>query len=286
VLTSNDETLGRRAAGLITDFARPVGAADCGPLPNEQTAEPVVYSLRRTGATQDQPCYSLHRDEHEVASGHDPRAVIGQLLWQIASDTVELAEGYLLIHAGAVVAPGGGAILVLGESGSGKTTLVAALVQENFGYLSDEAAAVELDTGSVHPWPRPLGFKPGTRSLARFAPLFASHLGEPVSPADGGDLPDELHIRIGEIRRDAVAGPCRVGHIIDHVYQQGATTRLEPMSRASALVRMGSAAPRLRREGDRGLDALALVARGASAHTLVTGDLEQGVLAVRDLVKE
>jgi hypothetical protein len=246
----------------------------------------VVYALRTTEATDGQPRYSLHRDEHEVAVGTDPRAVIGQLLWQIASDTVELAEGYLLIHAGAVVAPAGGAVLILGESGSGKTTLVAALVQEGFGYLSDEAAAVEFDTGFVHPWPRPLGFKSGSRSLARFAPLFASRLGdsEPLPP--GGEPPDELHVRIGEIRRGAVAGPCRVSHVIDHVYEQGAETRLDPMSRTAALVRMGSAAPRLRREADRGLDVLAAVVRRASAYTVVTGDLDQGVLAVRELVQK
>jgi hypothetical protein len=282
VLTSNDERLGRQAAGLITEFARPVGASGRDPLPHRSAAEPVVYSLRSTRATDEAACYSLLRDEHEVASGRDPAAVIGQLLWQIGSDTVELADGYLLIHGGAVVAPGGGAVLILGESGSGKTTLVAALVQEGFGFLSDEAAAIELETGFVHPWPRPLGFKSGSRSLARFAPLFASRRADSESPSDGG----ELHVRIGEIRPGAVATACRVRHVIDHVYQRGAVTRLEPMSRASAVVRMGSAAPRLRREGDRGLDALSLVARGAGAHTLVTGDLEQAVVAVRGLVKE
>jgi hypothetical protein len=288
VLTSNDETLGRRATGLITDFARQTRTAgsDPGPVPNDQAAEPVVYALRTTQATDGQPRYSLRRDEHEVAAGPDSRVVIGQLLWQIASDTVELAAGYLLIHAGAVVAPADGAVLILGESGSGKTTLVAALVQEGFGYLSDEAAAIELDTGYVHPWPRPLGFKSGSRSLARFAPLFASRLGdsEPLPP--GGEPPDELHVRIGEIRRGAVAGPSRVSHVIDHVYEHGAPTRLEPISRTSALLRMGSAAPRLRREGDRGLDALAAVVRDANTYTLVTGDLDQGVLAVRELVQE
>jgi hypothetical protein len=243
----------------------------------------MVYSLQSASRDEGHACYSLHRGERQVAVSDDSSAVIGQLLWQISNDTVDLAQGYLLIHAGAVVAPDGQGVLILGESGSGKTTLVAALVQEGFGYLSDEAAAIELDSGLVHPWPRPLGFKAGARSLARFEPLFVSRPARRGLPAQG-ESSDELHVRIDDIRQDAVAAPCRVRHVIDHVYEQGAATRLEPLSRSAALVRMGRAAPRLRREGDRGLDVLASLARGADAQTLVSGDLEQSVVAVRELV--
>jgi hypothetical protein len=48
-------------------------------------------------------------------------------------------------------------------------------------------------------------------------------------------------------------------------------------------VRMGSAAPRLRREGNRGLSVLADVMRGARAHSLTSGDLELAVREVRAL---
>ncbi len=254
--------------------------ADAG----ERTAVPVVYALHSEPGDEGQACYSLHRGERQLAASDDSSTVIGQLLWQISSDTVDLAQDFLLIHAGAVVGPSGDGVLILGESGSGKTTLVAALVQEGFGYLSDEAAAIELDTGLVHPWPRPLGFKRGARSLARFEPLFSSPGVESGRPA-GGESADELHVPIDDIRQGAVAEPCRVRHVIDHVYEPGASTRLEPLPQSAALVRMGSAAPRLRREGDRGLEVLADVARGAIAHTLISGDLEQSVVAVGELVR-
>lgn len=244
----------------------------------------MVYSLQSELRDQGHACYSLHRGERELAASDDSSTVIDQLLWQISSDTVDLARGYLLIHAGAVVAPTGDGVMILGESGSGKTTLVAALVQEGFGYLSDEAAAIELATGLVHPWPRPLGFKAGSRALARFEPLFATRTAR-SDLASGGESADELHVRIDDIRQGAVAEPCPVRHVIDHVYEPDAGTRLEPLARSAALVRMGSAAPRLRREGDRGLDVLAAVVRDTAAHTLVSGDLEQSVRAVRELVR-
>jgi hypothetical protein len=148
---------------------------------------------------------------------------------------------------------------------------VAALVQEGFGYLSDEAAAIEMATGLVHPWPRPLGFWPESRSLPRFAALLASE-------SDG-----ERHVPIDQIRADAIADPCAVGHVIDHIYGSGSDTRIEPLSRGAALVQMGSAAPRLRREGNRGLSVLANVMRRARAHRLISGDLELAVGTVRAL---
>jgi hypothetical protein len=112
---SNEPELARRASELIGQFARPLD----GGSPS------VVYSIHSNGQ------YTLHRDGQEVSAGEDAAAMISHLLWLISNDTVELADGYLLIHAGAVVTPGGEGILILGESGSGKTTLVAALVQES-----------------------------------------------------------------------------------------------------------------------------------------------------------
>jgi hypothetical protein len=254
-LRSDDDELARRASELIGQFARPLD----GGSPS------VVYSIHSNGQ------YTLHRDGQEVSAGEDAAAMISHLLWLISNDTVELADGYLLIHAGAVVTPGGEGILILGESGSGKTTLVAALVQEGFGYLSDEAAAIELATGLVHPWPRPLGFWPESTALPRFAAMLA-----PASDR-------ERHVPVEEIRAGAVGEPCRVGHVIDHRYGAGSETRMEQLSRGIALVRMGSAAPRLRREGNRGLSVLADVMRGARAHSLTSGDLELAVREVRAL---
>jgi hypothetical protein len=279
VLASNDVELADRAADLIGEFARtvrdsPPPAGSCG------GTAPVVYALQSESGIDGQPWYSLHRGDRQVAASRDPGLVISQLLWQISGDTVELAEDYLLIHSGAVVTPAGDGVMILGESGSGKTTLVAALVQEGFGYLSDEAAAIELATGLAHPWPRPLGFKHGSRSLARFAPLFPNG-----SDEESAASAHECHIPIGQIRRGAIAGPCRVRHVIDHCYRPGAPTRLDPLSRPIALVRMGSAAPRLRREGDRGLAILASVTQGARTQRLVSGDLEQSVRAVRQQVE-
>jgi hypothetical protein len=264
VLTSNDDGLARRAGELIGEFARPV----------DQLAAPVSYELLvLPGVDGDPPRYALKRGGEEIAASSDASAVIDHLLWRITDDTVELADGFLLVHAGAVVAPGGG-VLILGEAGSGKTTLVAALVQEGFGYLSDEAGAFELDAGVAHPWPRALGFTAGSRSLARFAPLFAHD--------DVGS--GKTHVKVERIRPGAIAPATRIRHVIDHRFIAGAQTRVEPLSRGTAVARIGSAAPRLRREGERGLRTLVDVMRGAEAHNIVSGDVDEAVAAVAGVV--
>ena len=61
----------------------------------------------------------------------------------------------LCIHAGVVSGPDG-LIAIPGQSGLGKTTLVAALVRAGFGYVSDEALAVDRADGQVTAFPRPL----------------------------------------------------------------------------------------------------------------------------------
>jgi hypothetical protein len=73
--------------------------------------------------------------------------------------------------------------------------------------------------------------------------------------------------------------------VIDYTYRGGAETRIEPLSRATTLSRMGSAAPRLRREGDRGLGVLAELMRGASGYAMVSGDLDDALRAVRALTE-
>ena len=82
----------------------------------------------------------------------------------------------LCMHAGVVSGPDG-IVSVPGRSGLGKTTLVAALVRAGFGYVSDEALAIDRSTGDVTAFPRPLSLN------SDVWPMFGAHLGE--APAAG-----------------------------------------------------------------------------------------------------
>lgn len=271
VLVCPDPILRRRVTELMRDFTQSRGEVAFG----SDDAGSTTYSLLGALTAGGRPWYSLRRDGEEVAVGPEAGAVVDQLLWQISVDTLARPQRCVLVHAGAVVSPAGGGMLILGESGAGKTTLVAALVQDGFGYLSDEAGVLDPDTCLLQPWPRPLGFKHPERPLARFACLFP--------PPGTAGAHETRHVRAELLRAGAIAAPSPVRHVIDYRYEPGAEPNVLPLSRATTLARIGSAAPGLRDHGQAGLDILGRMVRGASTHELVSGDLERSVALVREL---
>lgn len=64
----------------------------------------------------------------------------------------------LIIHA-AVVERDGRAIVMPGYTGSGKSTLTAALISKGWRLLSDEIAIIDLNDGSLLPYPRAISLK-------------------------------------------------------------------------------------------------------------------------------
>ena len=125
-----------------------------------------MYSLVATD-TSVGAWYHLGLDGDELAVGPDAGDLVDQLLFAVSAAAFACAHTHLLVHAGAVVAPDGTAVLLPGPSGAGKTTLVAGLVRAGFGYLSDEAGAIDPATLCVHAFARPLGLKGEARTLLR-----------------------------------------------------------------------------------------------------------------------
>ena len=205
------------------------------PVPPEWT----VARGAEIAAAEGVPVFAVTRDGDGSAvvqiEGHGgARATIevgsellATLEWAIASVAVEvLGEGYLLLHA-AVLARNGDAILLPGGSGSGKSTLAAGLAAAGFLLGSDEVAAIDPLSLEVLPFVRGICVKEGSRAAAglgvsvrldrRATPPFRRRGGLVPLPADGGWLPAPTPIRAIVVPR----------------YEQGAETRLEPLSRSA-----------------------------------------------------
>ena len=67
-------------------------------------------------------------------------------------------------HASAV-ARDGVAVVFAADADSGKSTLATILVEAGFDYLTDEATAIDLDTGEVVGYPKPITLDPGSQQL-------------------------------------------------------------------------------------------------------------------------
>jgi hypothetical protein len=202
-------------------------------------------------------------------------SAIDWILWKASTEALARIEDHLVIHAGAVVWRGR-AVLLPAPPDSGKTTLAAALTAAGFSYLSDEAAPIDLFSGRVVPFPRPLWLEPSSvEALDRF---LANDEGQSVR-RNGTS-----HVAPADLRRGRIGTPARVRHIVFPRYRDGAATKLVPLSQAEGLVELGRNAFNLDTFGSRGIDVLAGVVRGAEVHRLTLGDLGTAVEAISVLV--
>ena len=183
---------------------------------------------------------------------------------------------HLLVHAGAVQRNGVGVVLPAPME-SGKTTLTAGLVRAGFGYLTDEAAAFDRHTATLLPYPKPLSLDRGSW------PLFPEL--EPHEPfPDDAYKAHQWQVPAVDIRPDALGTPCPARVVVFPTYTAGAPTRLEPLTRAEALVEIAKNTFRFDREGRPTFSLLAEILRGAETYRLTVGDLDEAVTAISRLV--
>ena len=138
---------------------------------------------------------------------------------------VSRLEGHYLFHAGAV-AKNGTAILLPGYSRSGKTTLCAGLLGRGFDFLSDEVAAIQMESLSM------LGF---SRKLCARNDVLAT-LGLPRHPQA---YPEESQMvdpaALGGKRGGEGSSP---GLMISPRFLAGVGARLTPLRRGEAVIDM------------------------------------------------
>jgi hypothetical protein len=177
--------------------------------------------------------WRLRIDDRPLTASPDGPAVLDYLVWHVNSAALRHCPDRLLVHAGSVVAPGGGAVLLVGTSGAGKSTTVATLVRAGWGFLSDELAVIDPATGLVEPHPRPISLKPGSPALTK--DLSAGIGGATYVPAD-------------VLRRGSMATPepCRAVVRLDGFDEVPSVSRI---SRGAAVAAMAAQVLNLREDG-------------------------------------
>lgn len=265
------------AAYVLEPFAVPPDPRERANPPTP--GSPPTYSLLDRGRGR-VPRYALlfgdpAYGDTPLIDSQNPGDVLDFFFWHVNSETVRWTRDFVLVHAGAVATPLGEGLVIVGESGSGKTTLTAALLQHGFGYLSDEAAAIDPVTRRLHPYPKALSIKESSAEL--------------FSHVDWSGLPHltngQRHVRPEDVRPGCVAGPCEVRFVIAHHHKASAVTRLTPITRATALLELARNALNLSTYGARGLTVLADVVRGARSHRLISGSLGEAVALVSNLTR-
>lgn len=184
---------------------------------------------------------------------------------------------FLMLHS-AVVERNGNALLLPASPGDGKTTLCAGLSSRGWRTLSDEFGLIDPDTCTLIPVPRPMALKGASIDVIReFAP--AAYIGPETHKTRKGTV---AHLRptAHSVSSQTIDVPATM--IVFPRWVAGASTTLDPISRAEAFMFLAANSFNYELLGETGFRTVHRIVSGTICHRLVYSDLED---AVRQLTK-
>jgi hypothetical protein len=235
------------------------------------TAVDHVYELRQRSAAW----FTVHRDGAPIQQVPHPGSMVDWLIADVTRCCIDEDVARICVHAGAV-SIGDVGVLIPGEPDAGKSTLTAGLVMEGSGYLSDEVAPIDPESGWVHAFPRPIVLDPSSMellpSLHARLPSFQDRFRRERYQVCTPDLPPGSEASSAEVRL-----------VIVRRFDRGQPLAVRRLSEAGATYALATNVFHPDRLGDRGLQALAMLAGRAPAYVVSGASLPQAIAAVQEL---
>jgi HprK-related kinase A len=198
--------------------------------------------------------------------------------WAINWSVFTRPNQYLMLHAG-VVERGGKALILSGRPGAGKSTLTAALVLGGWRLLSDEVAVIPPGTRNLLPLPRPVSLKEGSIDLVRRRSPDAV-----IGPLTYGTKKGTVaHLKPPVDSVERAREPAIAAWLVFPWFGAGYETTLQPISRATALLRAGHEAFNYSMLGAAGFETLADLVDGMTCYDLPFSDLDAALEALEAL---
>ena len=215
-MRADDELMGRHVDAVSAGLRVPDDAA------------PIDHWYSLTASDTAVGTIDVRHDGDELVRAQRPSDALGWVICDLNRSAAEASGGHLLFHAGALEVDGIG-VLVPGASGSGKSTLVAGLVRAGLGYLTDELAALDMATGRLVPYPKPITLKRGSFDmLSDMAPTDCTGLGRDPW-AD-----EEWQVAVGTGTGRRIGRACVPGIVVVPRYVAGAGTAVRALSATEA----------------------------------------------------
>ncbi|HEX6329476.1 MAG TPA: PqqD family protein [Jiangellaceae bacterium] len=220
----------------------------------------------------DQHSYLLIYGSTPLAATDWLDRALSLLLWHINTEAARRATATgPVIHAAAATRQAR-AVLLPAPAESGKTTTVAGLVRAGFGYLTDEAVAIDPDTLLAAPYPKPLSIDRG--SWAVLADL---------RPPHSDRMAGQWQVPARHVRPHAASAAAPVRFVVVPTFHHGAATALEPMSPAETLLKIADSTFHFGNHPRRNLEVLARIVREAECYRFPISDLDDGVQLIEGL---
>jgi hypothetical protein len=272
----DDERLGERVDAVLAGLRDPDTAA---------TTVDHWYALTATPGGAG--ALDVTRDGEPLAHDQCPGDALSWVVWDVNRSAAEASGEHLLFHAGALDA-GGTGILVPGTSGSGKSTLTAGLARAGLGYLTDELAALDLRSGQLLPYAKPITLKAGSFAvLPELDPAGGRSSGLGAC-ADAGAVRwagEEWQVAVGRATGRRVGQACAPRLVVVPRFAAGVPTRLTPLSNTEAFLSLALHAVNLLPHGVAGSAALGRVVAQSDCYALTMSDLDEACALVSGLVE-
>ncbi|MEA3031430.1 MAG: hypothetical protein QOG13_2755 [Sphingomonadales bacterium] len=186
---------------------------------------------------------------------------------------------YLLLHA-ATVEKDGRCLIMTGESGAGKSTLAALLGERGWRLMGDEFALLDMEAGTLLPFPRAISLKNGAiRVMERV--VDAARFGPLLTDTPKGDIRhmrpnSEAIARMGEGAAPAL--------ILFPRFGEAAAVR--GVGQAEVFMRLTQASTNYVALGRRGFDALARLVQTVPALAIDYPDADTAIGLIDDFRRE
>jgi hypothetical protein len=190
---------GRLLAPFVTDGSDEADHRDCYALVDGD----------HTGIDKRAGQLLAYRDEKVVGGGETWANAFGAMMATLNRRVIDNYAGFAL-HAGVVAADGRG-IAFPADSGGGKSTLTAACLQAGFDYVSDEALCINVETGAIEVYPKPLGLSSWSR---RQLSIDDDSLAFPAATSEGMVTPADLGASVA-------ADPIELAHVVIPTFGKG-----------------------------------------------------------------
>lgn len=182
---------------------------------------------------------------------------------------------HLLVLHSAVLEKDGGAVLLPAPPTHGKSTLCAALASCGWRLLSDELALVDLVTGLLQPFPRPISLKNASIEIIRaFSP--GAVISPRVRDTVKGDIAYMRPSTHSVARADEPAAP---RWIVFPRYRPGSEANLTPIAKAEAFRQIAEQAFNYYVLGRLGFESVAALVDRSACFQFEYERLESGVAA-------
>lgn len=247
------------------DPAGPSGSRSETGIPNESN---VVIEVHTQGPGE----IVIAGDSFEPSTCSAPCDFLNELEREVILHLQRSRPDLLFVHA-AVVSYGDKAWLLSARSGGGKSTTIWALMQQGFGYLSDELAPIDIDHVQVWPYPRAIALKQSPPAPYEL-------------PARRLELEHTILLPVDEWCDQAVTQATAIGGILFLDFEPSRRQpEIRSVSPAEASARLYADALNQLAHPNRGLQAVTKLAQRLNCYLLQTADLAATCELIRSTIE-